>query len=112
MNKYRNIKTAYKNINFDSKKEMNRYVYLKDQERKRMIVDLELQKRFVLQESFKHEGQTYRKIEYVCDFYYYDGLHWIIEDVKSDFTRKNPVYRIKKKLLLKQLEKEHRFIET
>ena len=34
------------------------------------ISDLELQPRFLLQESFKKNGKTYRKIEYVADFAY------------------------------------------
>ncbi|OQA06328.1 MAG: hypothetical protein BWY67_01977 [Bacteroidetes bacterium ADurb.Bin397] len=36
---------------------------------------------------------------YIADFTYMEKGQYVVEDVKSDFTRKNPVYRLKKKLI-------------
>ncbi len=100
-NKYRNKKTISDGIVFDSKKESIRYHELKLLEKAKEISDLELQPRFTLLPSFKRDGKTIRKIEYVADFQYKepDGTV-IVEDVKSAITKKNPVYMLKKKLLL------------
>lgn len=99
-NKYKNKKVVIDNILFDSKKEANYYIYLKMLENAGKILDLELQKRFVLQEGFKLNGKTYRSITYVADFVYKDNkgqLH--VVDVKSEATKKDKVYRLKKKML-------------
>ena len=98
--KYHNIKTKKDGIIFDSKKEANRYAELKLLEKFGIIKDLELQPRFLLIPEFEKNGKKYRKTEYVADFKYYDNKKnkWIIEDVKSEITKKDKVYRIKKKL--------------
>jgi hypothetical protein len=92
-NKYRNKKVEYDGHKFDSKKELKRYHELKLLERAGQIKGLELQKRFpfVVQEK--------RICVYVADFYYLEqGGGEVVEDVKSEITKKNPVYRIKNKL--------------
>ena len=95
--KYNNKKTVVDNIKFDSKKEAERYIYLKTRLKMGSIKDLELQPRFCLQEGFKKNGKTYRKITYVADFKYYDLVRKkiVVEDVKG---MKTDVYKIKKKL--------------
>lgn len=97
MSKYRNEKTKIDGILFSSKKEAARYYELKQLASTGVITGLELQPRFVLQESFTHNGKKYRKIEYVADFVYSDGDTVIVEDTKGFRTE---VYKIKKKLLL------------
>lgn len=92
--KYRNIKTVVDGITFDSKKEAKRYTELRMMEKAGEIENLEIQFKFNL---------SINKITvcaYVADFIY-DKKNKvnIIEDVKSEITRKNPVYRIKKKLM-------------
>ena len=113
MNKYGNEKNIYNNIKFDSKKESRRYQELLWLQKAKMINDLQLQKKFELQESFKLNGKKFRKIEYICDFFYFDVKEniYVVEDVKSLATKKNPVYRIKKKLFLKKYGKEYFFID-
>ena len=69
-NKYKNKKITIDGHEFPSKKEGNRYLELKLLQRAGEIRNLELQPRFLLQESFKKNGKTYRKIEYVADFAY------------------------------------------
>lgn len=63
MNKYRNKKTQVDMYVFDSIAESKRYKELALLQRAGEIQNLELQPRFLLQESFKKNGKTYRKIE-------------------------------------------------
>ena len=102
-NKFSAKKVIIDGITFDSQKEARRYNELRLLERAGEIKDLELQPRFLLQDAFKRAGKTHRKIEYVADFRYTNASgEQIVEDVKSPPTRKHPVYRLKKKLLLKR----------
>ena len=70
MNKYRNKKAQVDMYEFDSIKESKRYKELKLLERAGEISNLELQPKFLLQDSFKKNGKAYRKIEYIstCAF--------------------------------------------
>ena len=70
MNKYRNKKTQVDMYVFDSIAESKRYKELALLQRAGEIQNLELQPKFLLQESFKKNGKTYRKIEYIADFSY------------------------------------------
>lgn len=73
MNKYRNKKVQVDMYVFDSIAESKRYKELVLLEKAGEICNLELQPRFLLQESFKKNGKTYRKIEYIADFMYCQG---------------------------------------
>ena len=98
--KYHNKKTMFDGIKFDSKKESQYYAILKVLEKAGKIRDLRLQVPFVLIETFKVDDRTYRKTKYIADFTYYDDkdkLHVI--DVKSEATRKDKTYQLKKKLM-------------
>lgn len=100
MSKYKNKKVVVDNILFDSKKEANYYTKLKILRDAGKILDLELQKRFVLQQGFKLHGKTYRAITYIADFVYKDSKGQVhVVDVKSEATKKDKVYRLKKKML-------------
>ena len=70
MNKYRNKKTQVDMYVFDSIAESKRYKELALLQIAGEIQDLQLQPKFLLQESFKKNGKTYRKIEYIADFMY------------------------------------------
>ena len=95
--KYHNKKVIYDGYTFDSIREKNYYIKLKLLEKSGKIKELELQKEFELQPSFKLNNKTSRKITYRADFTYKttedDKLHVI--DVKGFRT---DVYRLKKKL--------------
>lgn len=108
--KYNNKKIEVDGIKFDSRKEANRYTELKLLERVGSIKHLELQPKFLLQESFKHKGKTIRALYYVADFKYFDKKKFkmVVEDVKG---MKTDVYKIKKKLFLFKYPEFH-FIET
>lgn len=100
--KFNNNKIIIDEIKFDSKKEAQRYLVLKEMLEQDLIKDLALQPKFILQDKFKHNGKTHRKIEYVADFSYtrVEDDKYIIEDVKGFKTRE---FRMKEKLLLKTL---------
>lgn len=104
ISKYNNIKD-YRIVNgtkvvFDSKKEAKRYDELYLLLKSGKITNLVLQPEFKLMDMQKHDGVTYKSVKYVSDFKYIkDGLQ-IVEDVKSDFTRKKDVYRVKIKWFL------------
>lgn len=98
MNKYRNKKVIVDGKEFDSKREGNRYKELRLLERVGKISNLELQPRFLLQDSFKKNGKTYRKIEYVADFKYIENGKTIVEDVKGMQT---DVFKLKHKIFEK-----------
>ena len=95
--KYHSKKVRVDGIEFDSKKEAKRYSELKLLERVGEIKELELQKVFELQPSFKKNGKTYRKTTYKADFYYFNNRtgKYIVEDVKGFKTE---VYKLKKKM--------------
>lgn len=99
MNKYRNKKVQIDRYVFDSIKEGQRYRELAILERAGKISKLELQPRFLLQESFRKNGKTYRKIEYVADFQYIENGKTIVEDVKGMQT---DVFKLKHKLFEKK----------
>ena len=92
--KYRNRKTEYLGIQFDSLKEMKRYQDLVLLERAGQIQDLELQPRYDLIVN-GHKLGFYRG-----DFRYKDVAtdRVVLEDVKSPVTR-TAVYMLKKKLV-------------
>jgi hypothetical protein len=98
VNKYRNKKVIVDEKEFDSKREGNRYKELKLLERAGEIKNLELQPRFLLQDSFKKNGRTFRKIEYVADFKYIENGKTIVEDVKGIQT---DVFKLKHKIFEK-----------
>ena len=96
MNKYYNKKVVIDGIKFDSISESTRYKELKLLERTGVISNLELQPKFILQEGFKKNGKTYRKIEYIADFKYKEKGQTIVEDVKgietNDFKLKHKLF--------------------
>lgn len=109
--KYRNKPTEIAGKKFDSQKEANRFLQLQRMERWGMIWNLQTQVRYLLLPSFKYNWKTERKTEYVADFVYTRNGLTIVEDVKSPITKANPVYRIKRKLLLHKYP-DIIFIET
>lgn len=100
-NKFHAKKTIYNGVTYDSKKEANRAYYLHILELAGKVTNLERQKRFELQEKYtNNKGEKIRAIEYIADFFYFDTekRQWIVEDVKSEITKKLETYKIKKKI--------------
>ena len=101
MTKYKNKKVVLNGITFDSQKEARRYRDLSLLERVGEIQDLQTQYSFVLADSVKFESEPRRKpaVKYVADFVYQENGQMVVEDVKSEMTRKLAVYRLKKHLM-------------
>ena len=111
-NKYGNKKVEYDGLKFDSKKEKDRYIFLKAQEKLGNIQDLQLQVKYELIPAIKEEYVEHLKtkdrvktrtvqlaITYTCDFQYYKNGELIIEDVKSSPKMLAKEYILKKKIL-------------
>lgn len=111
--KYRNKKVEYEGIVFDSKKEMKRYIFLKEMEEKGVIECLERQVRYVLIPSIKEDKIVHMKtkdkvvsrtiqlaITYTCDFRYLVNGRTIVEDVKASpkSASLDKVFLLKEKL--------------
>lgn len=101
VNKYRNIKSD----GFDSQKEKRRYEDLLLMQHAGEIRDLNRQVRFVLTPRMHGKYRNERESYYVADFTYYkvnkDGQdEFVVEDVKSEYTRNLPQYKLKRKQML------------
>lgn len=94
--KYNNTKVEFDNLKFDSKREMKRYLGLKEAQDKGIITDLELQPKYELipairEEYIKHlktkdkvETRTVQlAITYTADFRYKKDGVTVVEDVKA-----------------------------
>jgi hypothetical protein len=88
--KYGNKRTEYKGVIYDSKREAYRAWEL-DQMQKTGII-----KGYKRQVAYELAAGIIYKADFVVE--YPDG-HKEIEDVKSEATRKDKVYRIKKRLM-------------
>ena len=97
--KYNNNKIKYQGLTFDSKKEFEYYLILKDKEKRGLVFNLKRQVPLEIQPAFTDKtGVKHRAITYKADFVYTDRLtgkeRYI--DVKGFRTE---VYKLKKKLL-------------
>lgn len=109
--KYQAVKTMIDGHKFDSRKEAERYLYLKRLQDKGVISNLSCQTRYELIPAQReadtigkrggvHPGKVIEKAAYYyADFTYILDGRYVVEDVKSEIT-KTPVYRLKKKLML------------
>ncbi len=108
--KYGAKRTEVDGIKFASKREAERYQYLKMLVKSNKIFDLELQVKFELCPKFTYAGKAERAISYVADFVYLDGnANKIVEDVKGFSTQ---VYKIKRKLFLHKYGEDYIFREV
>ena len=88
--KFNNIITYYDGKKFDSKKECERYKELKS---------LGFSK-IDCQVKYPITINGVKVCSYIADFVYLNQFgKTVVEDVKSEMTRKLPVYRLKKKLM-------------
>jgi hypothetical protein len=92
--KYKNVKTIINGISFDSKKEANFYGLLRLKEKAKLIDKFEMQVRYDLVVNSQKIG--FYKADFVT---YKNGKVLDVIDVKSEMTKKLPVYRLKKKLV-------------
>ena len=97
--KYNNRKVTYQGLTFDSKKEFEYYLILKDKEKRGLVFNIKRQVPLEIQPAFTDKtGVKHRAITYKADFVYTDRLTGTTRyiDVKGFRTE---VYKLKKKLL-------------
>lgn len=113
-NKYHNNKITFNGITFDSKKEFFRYKMLLSIQDKGLIKDLQMQVPFELIPKFKYNNEAIRSVVYYADFVYCDCKtnEIIVEDVKSEVTRKEKTYILKKKMFLYKYKDKFVFKEV
>ena len=104
-NKYGAQKVELDGIQFDSKKEAQRYAELKLLERGKVISNLQRQVKFVLIPTQRIDGKVVeREVSYIADFVYNDEQgSVVVEDVKGYRDPSSSGYAkfvIKRKLML------------
>ena len=101
MNKYHAKKVKTSDGVFDSQKEYLRWVVLKDKADKGEIRCLRRQVTYILLPTQTIDNKVVeRPVKYIADFVYTVNGMLVVEDVKSNITRKKPDYIIKRKLML------------
>lgn len=102
-NKYKARKTVVNGIQFDSKKEANRFIQLMELQNQGKISLLKMQVPFTLiPNQYVGKKCVERAVKYVADFEYWDNEKdcKIVEDVKGFKGGAGyAVFRIKKKLM-------------
>ena len=101
MYKYHNTPVKRNGKVFDSKHEAGRYTELKLLERAGKISGLKTQVSYLLIPAQYDENHRCleRSCKYVADFVYFENGQLVVEDAKGV---KTDVYRIKRKLMLKE----------
>lgn len=102
--KYNNTKVEIDGFKFDSKREVDYYLYLKKQKEEGQIADFSLQPKFTLQEKFRKRGKLFRAITYKADFkvVHLDG-HVDIIDIKGVQTT---AFKLKQKMFEYKFEED------
>ena len=96
---------------FDSQMEYQRYLVLRDLERRHMIEQLTVHPAYEIHRPFRDRwGRAHKAANYVADFAYFDRIRkvHVVEDVKGVRTQ---VYRLKLRLFL-DVYREHDFREV
>ena len=112
-NKFFAHKVEYNGMVFDSRLERDRYLFLADAERKGEIADLRRQVEYEiipkqthtvakqLKTKVKYEERVLESpAKYTADFVYELDGKVIVEDTKSEYTRKEKDYVLRRKLML------------
>lgn len=112
--KYGNKKVVINGITFDSKKEGERWLFLKAAEERGDIQNLKRQVKYELLPAIKEEYDEQLKtktvkryrttqlaVKYTADFTYNKGGELVVEDVKSSpaMTKNDKAFQLRKKLL-------------
>ncbi|HWL26765.1 MAG TPA: DUF1064 domain-containing protein [Ureibacillus sp.] len=104
-NKYSNKKVIVNGHEFDSIAESKYYEQLKWLLASKQIKSFKLQPRYLLQEAFKKNGITFRKIEYVADFEVH-RLNGSIEIIDIKGAPPTAEFKLKHKLF------EHKYLQS
>lgn len=116
MNKYNNKIVFYKGIEFSSILERDRYMFLESMQKAGKITGLVRQVRFeILPRQLKYLEVPTKKgtklksyvdemaVHYTCDFAYHYNGKYVIEEVKSDGSKRARDYSLRRKLVKKMI---------
>lgn len=111
--KYGNSKTVFKGVEYDSKRERDRHIFLLNAEREGIISDLKRQVTFHLlpaqyetvQKQLKTKTKEVsvcveRAVDYKADFTYMKDGQLVVEDTKIAKKLLPPEYVLKRKMML------------
>lgn len=114
----RKIRNAYGE--FDSKAEWNRYIELLDMQRKGLINGLQRQVKYeiipaitkTVEKQLKTKTKYVERVDekaahYTCDFQYFKDGVLVIEDAKSEATRREKDYVLRRKLMKHLIEEQN-----
>lgn len=107
--KYNARKITTEDGTFDSQIEYMRWLQLSNDPE---IDCLERQPRYELTPKQKHGGKSYRATHYTPDFRYKKGTLTIVEEVKSEGTRKVEAYALRRAMFIARYGDEVQFVET
>lgn len=124
-NKFGAKKVVFKGIEFDSQKEMERYILLLHKQRHREIIGLRRQVGFTiikkvvklvpvqLKTKIRYDQRVVEmEARYHCDFLYEEDGKIIVEEFKSEQTAQLPDYILRRKLMINKIydhnERPHR----
>jgi len=112
-NKFFAHKVEYDGIKFDSRLERDRYIFLVDAQahgkisnlRRQVVFEIIPKQTHIVAKQLKTKVRYEEKVlesnaEYTADFVYMLGDREIVEDTKSEYTRKEKDYVLRRKLLL------------
>lgn len=100
-NKYHARKVTIDGIEFDSRAEGRRYLFLKSEQEAGRISDLKDHPRFRLLDGFDWNGKHYKPVNFSPDFQYVENGKTIVEDVKGGPTR-TAAFTLRLKLWIRQ----------
>lgn len=87
---------------WDSTAEYERFINLSQMQKGGLITDLQTQVKFELVKSIKYSDSSRAKpaLRYVADFSYIQDGKLVIEDIKGTMLENDPVFKIKRHLML------------
>jgi hypothetical protein len=97
--RYRSQKITVDGETFASKKQYARWCQLKMMEKAGRVSDLKREVPFELAPAVTLNGRKKPALRYYADAVYVEEGRMVVEDTKSDITRKDPVYRVKVHLM-------------
>jgi hypothetical protein len=98
--RYRSESVMAEGEKFASKKQYARWCQLKMLEKAGKIANLEREVPFELAPAVTLAGRKKPSVRYFADAVYDEDGARVVEDTKSPITRRDPVYRLKKHLMM------------
>lgn len=119
-NKFGAKKANYRGITFDSKVEMQRFMYLENQQSRGEISDLRRQVKFLiipkitkmvprqLKTKVRYDERVVElPAYYTADFVYIENGKYVMEDTKNAYSQEIRDYPLRRKLMIHKIKKHN-----